>query len=504
MHRILSASKDTYITNKLINNAFRAKDANVGQAGTLDLFKLHNETALSGSSDAQTEISRILIKFPISEVTRMQNNGDIDITDSSFKCQIKLHDVYGGQSTPNNFSVILFPLAQGFDEGTGRDLVEFSDVDSSNFITASYSNGTLAKWNTEGAMKSGSLGTSNLDVYTSGSLGAGLVSLSPIQHFSTGKEDLIIDVTNIVSGTVTGQIADNGFLIALSGSFEQDTKSYFVKRFASRNVKNASKRPKLIVRYNDSLQDYHQDFIFNVSSSLYLHNYHYGSLSNVLSGTAATALTGENCMILKIVSGTFSQSMNVSQAKRGTSSLTGIYSASFAISSFDPLLYNKGNLTGSITFDEVWSSSDQKVAYLSSSLTIEKEGRSALNSRHQNLLVSVLNLNKEYRENDVIKLRVFTEDRNRPIVFVKTPLEKKSQAYHNMHYRVRDFQTGDILIDFDKTYSSTKLSTDTEGMYFTFYIDSLPKGRTYVFDFLIIQDGFDTVVTDAASKFRVV
>ena len=40
-------------------------------------------------------------------------------------------------------------------------------------------------------------------------------------------------------------------------------------------------------------------------------------------------------------------------------------------------------------------------------------------------------------------------------------------------------------------------------MYFEFYVDSLPKGRTYVFDFLIKKDGFDTIVTDAASKFRV-
>ena len=36
-----------------------------------------------------------------------------------------------------------------------------------------------------------------------------------------------------------------------------------------------------------------------------------------------------------------------------------------------------------------------------------------------------------------------------------------------------------------------------------FFVDSLPKGRTYVFDFLIKSGGFDTVVTDAASKFRV-
>ena len=54
-----------------------------------------------------------------------------------------------------------------------------------------------------------------------------------------------------------------------------------------------------------------------------------------------------------------------------------------------------------------------------------------------------------------------------------------------MFYRVRDFQTGDILIDFDTIRGSTKLSTDSSGMYFEFYIDALPRGRTYVFDFLV-------------------
>jgi len=72
-----------------------------------------------------------------------------------------------------------------------------------------------------------------------------------------------------------------------------------------------------------------------------------------------------------------------------------------------------------------------------------------------------------------------------------------------MYYRVRDFQTGDIIIDFDIADSSNKLSTDSHGMYFEFYVDSLPRGRTYVFDFLIKKAGFDTIITDAASKFRV-
>ena len=59
-------------------------------------------------------------------------------------------------------------------------------------------------------------GDADLDVYVSGSLagpaGTSVVSLSPMQIFENGKENLLIDVTKIVSGTVSGQIPDYGFL----------------------------------------------------------------------------------------------------------------------------------------------------------------------------------------------------------------------------------------------------------------------------------------------------
>ena len=506
MYRILSASKDTYITNKIINNSFRATDANVGQAGTLDLFKLYNETSITGSNK-QVELSRVLIKFDTNEIKLMQNSGKIDINDSSFKTFIKLHDVYGGQTVPSNFNLIVFPLAKDFDEGSGYDVVQYSDIGSSNFITASFQNSVISTWNHQGAMKSGSLGEGSMDVFASGSLagpsGTSVVSLSPSQLFVEGDEDLNIDVTTIVSGVVSNQITDRGFLIAYSGSHEKDTNSYFVKRFGSRNASNTSIRPQLILKYDDSIHDNHEDFIFDVTSSLYLNNFHYDSLANVLSGAAGTQLTGADCMILKIESGSFKKTFKVSQAERGVNRLTGVYSASFAISSFETALRPHIVASGSITFDEIWCTQNEITTFHSSSITISKNNRTTFENVHQNLLVTVTNLSEAYSTGDVVKLRVFSEDRNRAIIFTKTPIENKSQIYHEMYYRVRDFKTGDIVIPFDTTHKSTRLSTDSEGMYFEFYVDSLAKGRTYVFDFLIKKNNFDTIVTDAASKFRV-
>ena len=502
MYRIISASKDTYITNKIINNKFRATDANLGQAGTLDLFKLYAEN-ISGSDVTPIELSRILLKFDLEEVTSMHNNKIIDVGDSSFKAELCLHDIYGGQTTPNDFHVITFPLAKAFDEGTGYDVVNYSDLDATNYITASFDGSTVIDWELPGAMSSGSLGDASIDVIVSGTITgqSSAINLAPVQYFQTGEEDLKVNVTHFVSASVKNLITNHGFLVAFSGSYEKDNYTYFVKRFASRNTTNETIRPKLIIKYDDALQDNHQNFEFDLTGSLYLNNFNRGQLSNIVSGESADELTGENCMILKIQTGSFSKQFNVSQAERGEGRLTGIYSASFAISSFDSNLYDHVLTSGSIKFDEIWSNSAETITYLSSSLTISKNNISSVNFRENRYLVSMTNLKQRYRQDEYSRLRVFIENADRNIVFVKTPIEKMSEIFPNLFYRVRDFASGNIIIPFDTASNATKLASDNIGMYFDFYMSSLPRGRAYVFDFMIRQNGFDVIVKDAASKF---
>ena len=136
MYRVLSASYDTYITDKIIRGTgFRATDANVGQSGTLDLFKLYGETATSIGSDL-TELSRILIKFNMHPLRSMVSKGDLDL--NNMKAELVLSDIYGGQTTPNNFKLISFPLAQKFQEGIGRDVVNYNDLGTSNFVASGF------------------------------------------------------------------------------------------------------------------------------------------------------------------------------------------------------------------------------------------------------------------------------------------------------------------------------------------------------------------------------
>jgi len=501
MIRVISASKDCYITNKIINNRFRATDANVGQAGTLDLFKLYNESSLP-DEDKPTESSRLLLYFGLEDIKSMHDSGKINVGDDSFKSYVQLHDVYGGQTTPSNFNVIIFPLAKEFDEGKGFDIAEFKDLGSSNWITASYKHGTLTEWTLPGANKSGSLGDNDIDIIVSGTIAGEAKTFCSEQFFETGEEDLKIDVTTFVSSSVKEDVSNKGFLVAFSGSYEKDKNSYFVKRFASRNTSNTALQPKLIVKYDDAIIDNHGNFVFDYTGSLYLNNYSRSEASNI-KNSDNTDIAPTGTMILKIRSGSFEKDFEVSQALRGTNRIIGLYSASFALSSYDNLIKEALKSKKEIEFTEIWSSPDETITYLSSSFKVKKNERSSLVFRERRLLATTLNLNDRYDTSDVVKIRLFIENADREVVFSKGPIDKPSEIFENVHYSVKDSVTGKTIIPFDTAKNSTRLSADSIGMYYDFHMSNLPRGRSYVFEYLVVQGGINTYITDAAAKFVV-
>ena len=281
MFRRLKATKDTYITNKIIKNDFRATDANTGEAATLDLFKLYNENSIAGEDDP-VELTRLLVKFDLDPL-RALTGSVLDIASDTFKCDLKLFDVFGGQTLPSNFKVIVFPLSQSFDEGVGRDVIKFQDIDSTNFLTASVTGDAATLWHISGANRQGLLGSDNIDIISSGNLsdGSGVQDLFSVMTFDTGTEDLTVDITTVVSATLSNQVPDCGFRISFSGTQETDKVTRFVKRFATRHNSDTYKHPSIHVRYNDAIQDHHKSFFFNVSGSIFLNSFERGQPSDI-------------------------------------------------------------------------------------------------------------------------------------------------------------------------------------------------------------------------------
>jgi len=508
MYKILKADKDSYLTNRFIKIASSGSfhtGSNVGAAGTLDLFKLYGTTFTNNDpSLPNLELSRILLHFDLQPIKDLIFSNSININHSTFNCSLKLFDVYGGQTTPTNFDVSIFPLSKSFDEGVGRDVVYYSDYDVCNFISASL----LSAWELSGSGKGG--GAEEICDYITASALLGGSSLEATQHFTTGEEDLVVNVTKIVSATLAGVLPDSGFRLSLKSSQEEDKYSYFVKRFSSRTAYDATKHPRLIVKYDDSIQDDTQNLRFDQNSTIFLRNYSHGELANLTSGSNSTSITGSNSLLLKLVTavsgnGNYSIFFTGSQHSDGLNYSVGLYSASFTIQQTNQTLYKELVYSGSVTFTPIWLSLDESVAYFTGSkITVYPPQRSNSAIDFKNYVVTTSGLQDLHRSNENIFVRVNVFDHTSPYIkLVKKPVELSGIVVRKAYYQIRDVLTNEIILGFDETHGSTRISSDANGMYFILDASNFVKERSYVIDVMLILGGTKKVFKSVSNIFNI-
>ena len=506
MYLIFTASKDTYITNKILKNTSRATDANVGSASTLDLFKLYDESVISGET-TPIELSRALIKFNAQDISSSLKD-KVSFDHSSFKCYLKLYDIQGTSVAPSDFNLVIYPLSQSFDEGLGADVSNLGFLDRANWITSSWSSNANVTWNTTGARSVGLLGSSDIDIIDSGSIGGSTVALYRSQYFEKGHEDLYVDVTTPLSAAMCGIIPNHGFLIAYSGSEETDSKSRFVKRFASRHVKNHYIRPRVIVSYDDSIIDNHKDCEFNLTGSLFLKSYQRGSANNLLSGSSLTEVAGDNCVIVKIYTGSFTKYFTGSQYSKAGITQDGVYKTSVAVDGYSTTVVNGSttiadhvSASGSITFREEWLSPDENVSFYSGSIKFSNAFTTTGNTK-RDFSITLKNIRSEYAKTDSPTIRVFVSDRAKSHKPTKKQISAESITLNKVYYRIKDCDNNVVLVPFDKVRNTTRVSLDQGGMYLSPSFSSLVAGRNYRIEFLIIDRGEESIISTAAS-FRV-
>jgi len=360
MYLNITASKDTYIHNKIIANRFRATDSNTGYAGTLDLFKFYGESKVPASDsstgtyaldtasppdgvvDTVIELSRILIKFDLSDLSTLATT-DLDITnDTSFECKLRLFDILDGQMAPTNFNVDVFPLAADFPEGIGRDTGAFSDLDIPNWVTASYDGAQTPPeilWeDTDGG--AGSVGNIGAAVDAFQYLSDGVTDISASKEFVEGVEPFTFDVTSAVKEMIKagGTLTNNGFRISFSSIEETDTKTYFLKRFASRHVLNQYLRPRLTVSWSDSFSDNSKNAIFDIPNTVMLQSTARGALA------VSQFEDDSNELVLKLTSGSYTKTETATRVYAAFPTLgsaaaavnkLGLYESTFTIPTED-------------------------------------------------------------------------------------------------------------------------------------------------------------------------
>ena len=119
--------------------------------------------------------------------------------------------------------------------------------------------------------------------------------------------------------------------------------------------------------------------------------------------------------------------------------------------------------------------------------------------------MSVVGINADYTSEEEVSLRVYIFDQNDPRIMAKrTPLELPGVSLRNVHYAIRNAATNEYAIPFDTIYGSTRVSSDSKGMYFNFNTNALTTLNLYIIDIMIVVDNLQQKYLNISSPFRII
>jgi len=454
-------------SDNTITNAFRANlqtrgtGANMGLSDVLETFSIYGQ-ASSGS----TELERILIEFPVSQI-RADRASNIIPASGSVSFYLNMYNARSNQTLPRELKLVVLPISQSWQEGTCLDVEEDQDVtkgnDGSNWVNA----GKAAPWTKEGG-----------DYLTS----------SYSQIFPIGNEDLEIDISALVEDWIDGTITNYGIGIHLTSSQEAyfsnslgadvgsqlfnpsgSTDTYYTKKFFGRGTEFFFSRPTIQARWDSSIKDDRGNFYASSSlvpavdniRTLYLYNVIGGRLRNI-----PAVGTGE--IYVKVyTSASAGTDLTPTPITGGYVSL-GIYSASFAL-----------DTTASTVYDR-WYSSGLSDVYHTGAFNIKQYAASTYNP-YGNLVTALTNLRPVYTTSETARFRFYERQKDwAPTIYtvattVTDTLVNESASYQI--YRVID----ELVVVPYNTGSDrgTQMSFDVSGNYFDFKMDLLEVGYSY-------------------------
>ena len=330
------------------------------------------------------------------------------------------------------------------------------------------------------------------------------------QTFTTGLEDLEVDVTHQVEEWLNNNTASFGFGVFLTSSLETADKSYYTKKFFARDSQFILKRPVIEARWNSARTDDTSNFYLSSSrapaadnlNSLYLYNYVRGQLQDI------PGLGTDNKIYVSVYSGSNSaptgskitlpvgggvvtgDDFNVTGSKIST----GVYSASFA--------YTSSAIT---EIYPVWHSASTE--YLTASAITVNTFATQTPYPINNYKVSMPNLRAEYAADDVVNLRVFTQDKNyQANIFTIASTEVPPSIIEKMYYKIRRVVDEEVIVNYGTgsgNASYSQLSYDASGSYFDFDMSILEPDFSYEISYLVYEAGNYSELKDRFN-FRVI
>tara|TARA_R100000278_G_C5469120_1_gene163790 strand:+ start:238 stop:1701 length:1464 start_codon:yes stop_codon:yes gene_type:complete len=466
------AEKDNTITNAFEPNLVtRGTGSNMGLADSVEVFSIYAQ-----ASSSSLEAARTLIQFPVTSseypnittILQDRNNGKIPAS-GSVNFYLRMFNVATDQTVPRNFTLVVSPVSQSWEEGRGVDLDNYSDLT----YDGTGSNWINARANTPWTNQGGDFLTASL--YT---------SYNYTQTFDKGIEDLEVDITGLVeqwiTGTAGGGYGNYGVGVFLTSSQESGSQSYYTKRFSARDSEYFFSRPVIEARWDNSKKDNRGNFIVSSSAlsannnlnTLYIYNYHRGQLTNI-----ANVETGSIFVTLHNSSSGGSQiTATPDNPVTGGWVSTGIYSASFAL-----------NTTASTVYDRWFSGSTY---YNTGSFSVSTHDP----RDYYNILkyvTTVTNLKEEYSTEDTAQFRLFTRLKDwSPTIYTVASTEIQNYFVEDAFYKiVRVIDNKDVISYGTGSTNHTKLSYDVSGSYFDLDMSLLEPGYLYSIKFIYYLDG---------------
>ena len=178
MIRRYYATKDNTITNAFEENlTTRGTGSNMGASDIVEVFSIYGQ-----ASSASAELARTLIEFNVTEISSSRDTGKIPAS-GSVSFYLNMFNAPHSQTVPSNFTLEVSAVSASWQEGYGLDMEFYEDITrdgiGSNWVQARQSaSADNGQWNAPGG-----------DYHASPTFS---------QTFSTGLEDLSVDVTSLV------------------------------------------------------------------------------------------------------------------------------------------------------------------------------------------------------------------------------------------------------------------------------------------------------------------
>jgi hypothetical protein len=469
------AEKDNTVTNAFgVDLSNRATGSNMGAADILEVFSIYG---LQTTSSA--ELSRVLIQFPVDDITTDRSDGKIP-EPGSVNFYLRMFNARHSEQLPTNFTVNVLAISSSWQEGFGLDMESYKDktkdnIEGSNWM---YRNNDGNLWGTPGGE------------YHSSSYVSGSTMPNYTFTFQEGHEDILLDVTDAVEEWIAENQPNYGFGVFLTSSFEAyqsnssgvnddevlhnpdgQQKSCYTKRFFSRSSEFFFKRPVIEARWDSRVTDDRGNFYSSASiapaadnlNNLYLYNYIRGRLVDIPSTETVSVK-----LYASVDDAPSGPALSTTTAAKVD---TGIYKAQVSI-----------NTTSSVLHD-VWSGSVGG-EYKTGSFNVKSFADSCvfLSNDYTQFVTKITNLKARYSKEEKARFRVFTRPRNfSPTIYNVASTNIEGSIIPSASYEIIRMVDEKTVIN-NSTGSATRhtyLSYDNSGSYFDLDMSLLEPGYMY-------------------------